>query len=95
MSNEDKDKDFVKNLFANIESNVMKNQLKEARQSSKEVVRKFMEQGFDDEEVLAIFIGSLKITPQYNPAMEEFFLLQIKRSIKEVRKENKRSEVDG
>lgn len=92
MSNQDKRKgeDFIKNLFSKINADVVRSQLEGAREITKEAVRYFINNGFDDEEISALLMGAMEVTPQYNPAMGRFFELQIRRALKEVRAKTKK-----
>lgn len=78
----------INDMLNNANNKLMKERIDKAKEIMKTAVASFFNQGFDAEEVYALLIGGVRGTPDYNPAMEPFYQLQIKRAIKKYQKNN-------
>lgn len=59
-------------------------ELDAAKEATREAAHKFLDQGFDEEEVVALLMGAMEQTSNYIPGMGRFFELQIRRAVKSV-----------
>lgn len=66
---------------------VNRNKLNKARKAACEAARRFFDQGFDEEEIVALLMGAMETAPNYVPHMRRFFELQILRAIREIKVE--------